>query len=115
MRASFDKRCPPGDLAIGFQNTCEQAEARGYATFYTSGYQLDQNNKVIKVFGDPAKEKLQVGDKVISINGLSRKDFTLNLHKPESIRLIIERQGEQIEFTWTTKLQRMEIPKAKNL
>ncbi len=115
VRASFDKRCPPGDLDIGFENTCNQSQVRGYATFYTSGYQQDQNNKVIKVFGDPAKGNLQVGDKVISINGLSNKDFTLNLHKPESIQLIIERQGEQLEFTWTTKLQRVEIPKMKNL
>jgi len=115
IRASFDKKCPGGDLDIGFPNTCAQALARGYATLYTYGFQKDQNNKVIKVFGDPAKGNLQVGDKVISINGLSSKDYTLNLHKPESIRLIIERQGEQLEFTLTTKLQRVEVPKAKNL
>ncbi|WP_141561459.1 PDZ domain-containing protein [Synechococcus sp. WH 8016] len=115
VRASFDKTCPPGDLAIGFQNTCAQGMARGYATFYSSGYRSDQNNIVNKVFGDPAKGKLQAGDKVITINGVKNKEYVNDAQNPTSIQILIERQGEQLEFTWTTKLQRVELPKAKNL
>ena len=115
IRASLNKSCPPGNLEVGFMNTCQQARARGYATYYTSGYKRSQNGKVDKVFGNPAKGKLQVGDKIISINGLDSKEYVHNMIKPTSIQLIIERQGEQLEFTWTTKLQREEFTKTKDL
>lgn len=115
VRASFDKKCPPGDLDVGFGNTCHQSAARGYATFYTSGFMRDQNSIVNKVYGVPAKGKLQAGDKVITMNGVKMKEYVNDGHNPTSIQIIIERQGEQLEFTWTTKLQRVEIPKTKNL
>ena len=115
VRAAFDKRCPPGDLDIGFANTCRQAEARGYATYYSSGYKIDQNYIVDKIWGEPAKGKLEIGDKVLRINGLKPLESAIDLHNSEILTTIVEREGEVIEFTWTTTLQKVEIPKAKKL
>ena len=117
VRASFDKNHPPGDFDIGFGNTSHQAKVRGYTYFYSSGFEFDtdKNNKVVKLMGKPAKGKLQIGDKLISINGLDPTESKLDPHNPKTNIFIIERQGKELEFTFTTRLQRIEIPKAKDL
>jgi len=112
VRASFDKRCPPDNLDIGFRNTCFQGKVRAYATFYSSGINIDssKNNEVVGVYGEPAKGKIKIGDKVISINGLKPTNNN-DMHNPSIKTFVIERQGKELEFTWTTRLQRVNFPK----
>jgi hypothetical protein len=125
VRAALDKKCPPGDLDIGFMNTCHQAQVRGYYEGYSMGFSshrlgvpptpMTLTNKVTEVFGSPAEKKLQVGDKIITINGIEYINFKKNLLTPGTFKVLIERKGEQIEFTLTSELQTVTIPKAKNL
>ena len=111
IRASIDKECPPGVIDVGFQNTCHQARVRGYADFYASGFNRDDNNIVNKVFGAPAIDKLEVGDKIVSINGRKPSEYKQDMFNSSVIDIKIEREGKTMEFTWTTKLQRVDIPK----
>ena len=115
IRASFDKNCPPGDLDIGFASTCSQAVVRGYFDAYSLGYAIHKKglprspatktNKVTEIFGSPAKGNLQIGDKIISENGL-KKGFSIDMHKPKTVQVVIERQGEIYEYTFVSEMQR---------
>ena len=125
MRASLDKRCPPGDLDIGFQSTCNQALARGYFEAYSLGFTthklgvtrsaLTLTDSITKIYGSPAKEKLKIGDKILSINGKSYSEYKPNFHAPATYQLIVERLGETLEFSLVTEFQKVDYPKAKNL
>ena len=125
IRASLDKKCPPGDFDIGFPNTCQQAMAKGYYSGYSLGFSIHKQgvtptpmtltNKVTKVFGSPAKGKLEVGDKIITLNGLKHSEFKTNLHKPTTVNIAVERMGKTLEFIVTTEYQRQDFVRAKKL
>ena len=125
VKASFNKQCPPGDFEIGFPSTCHQAIARGHYSGYSMGFSVHKQgvppspmtitNKVTKVFGSPAEGKLQVGDKIISINGLSNSEFKIDMHNPSTNEVKVERDGETLDYVLVTEYQKQSFPRAKKL
>lgn len=102
------KICPPGDPEIGFTSTCSQAKKKGYAVIYTSGF-THNNGYVDKVFGTPAKGNIVAGDRIITINNLSPKDYLHNMHNPTTVTIVLDRNGKELEYSWTTELQRVDF------
>lgn len=108
IRASFEKKCPPGDFEIGFQSTCGQAKKKGYAFIYTSGFTRN-NGYVEKVFGTPAKGNIKAGDRIVTINNMSPNDYVHNIHEPTTVLIVVDRNGQELEYSFKTKLQRVDM------
>jgi|14_taG_2_1085336.scaffolds.fasta_scaffold01305_7 hypothetical protein len=125
IRASFDKKCPGGNLDVGFSNTCYQALAYGFYEGYSFGFttrklnaphtDINVTDKITKVYGSPAQNNLELGDKLISIDGMKLKDYKPDPNSPSTVNLVIERNGKRLVFILTSEFQKIEITKLKNL
>ena len=112
-------------MDVGHRNTCDQARVYGFYEGYSFGFSTRKLNaphtdinitdKITKVYGSPAQNNLELGDKIISIDGMKLKDYKPDLTSPSTVDLVVERNGKRLVFILTSEFQKTEITKLKNL
>jgi len=97
------------DLSTGESGQSWQNFLVSFATLFRGriGIQVDNNGVIIVVAdGSPAMQnKLQVGDKIVSVNGQPYKTVSQISGDPEtSVEIVVLRNGENISFNITRKI-----------